>query len=208
MNTKQELEKLSDSLTENKRARIAQVLAHRTKHVTVVLENIEQSQNANAVIRTCDVFGIQDIHCIESNYRIKAQNTVSKGATNWVDMHHYPTTSQCIDQLKSQGYAIVATTPHAQGHTIAKLPLDQKIALFFGTEISGLSEEVINKADYFVTIPMVGFTESLNISVSVGICLYQITQSLHQSSIPWHLTEEQRDTLNLYWAKRILHIIR
>ncbi len=206
MNTKQELEKLSPLITDNKRIKIDHVLASRTRHVTVVLENIEQSQNANAVVRSCDIFGIQDIHFIESKYRIQSQNTVSKGASNWVDTYHYQNTTQCIDQLKAQGYTIVATTPHSRGRTLSQLPVDKKIALFFGTEITGLSDEVIQKADEFVTIPMFGFTESLNISVSVAICLYQIVNTLHQSTLPWRLTQEQRDMIALKWVKRILHI--
>lgn len=195
-------------ITPNKRERIDAVLNYRTDYLTVALENISQPHNASAVIRSCDIFGIQDLHVIEEFAKFKPQNTVSKGASKWVDLHKYPTTNACIAALKADGYRIVATTPHERGYTLDQLPLNQKTVLFFGTEITGISDTVIKQADDFVTIPMYGFTESFNISVSVALCLYQLVSTMHASTIDWQMSKEKKDALELQWLKRILHIMK
>jgi tRNA (guanosine-2'-O-)-methyltransferase len=203
-----EIAYLTSLITDNKRQKIQEVLAYRTRYVTVVLENIEHPHNANAVIRSCDIFGIQDVQVIEEVHPFKPQNTIAKGAIKWVDMLRYPTTKRCIAALKKQKYCIVATTPHEQGYKLPELPLNRKIALLFGTEISGLSQDALDAADEYVTIPMFGFTESFNISVSVALCLYDIVTRLHQSDIWWQLSQEERENLHLQWLKKILHMMR
>lgn len=203
-----EIDYLNSLVTENKRIKIEEVLSYRTRYITVALENILQPHNASAVIRTCDIFGVQDIHVIEEFEPFTPQNAIAKGATKWVDLYRYPTTTRCITTLKAQGYRIVATTPHERGYTLSTLPLDQKIALLFGTEGTGLSDEALAAADDFVTIPMFGFTESFNISVSVSLCLYHIFSVLHQSKIAWQLSNEERQDLQLQWLKKVLHMTR
>ncbi len=203
-----EIAYLNSLVTENKKQIIEEVLAYRTRYVTVALENILQPHNANAVIRSSDIFGVQDIHIIEEHEPFKVADTIAKGATKWVDIYRYPTTVRCINTLKAQGYRIVATTPHAHGYTLSALPLDQKIALLFGTEVTGLSDQALAAADDFVTIPMFGFTESFNISVSVSICLYHIISVLHQSNISWRLPQEEKENLQLRWLKKVLHMTR
>jgi tRNA (guanosine-2'-O-)-methyltransferase len=194
-------------ITENKRAKMEEVLAYRTRYVTIALEDIEQPHNASAVIRSADIFGVQDVHVIAQTRSFTPQNSIAKGALKWVDIYTYGTTAAGIAALKKDGYRIVATTPHARGYSLPQLPLDSKIALLFGTEVTGLSDQALALADAYVTIPMVGFTESLNISVSVSICLYHIVTQLHASSIIWQLPADEREALQLRWLKKLLHMV-
>ena len=184
------------------------IAAERTKHITVVLENIHQEHNASAVLRSCDCFGIQDLHVIEKNNQYKVQRDIALGAGRWVDLYNYDKGTQpsidCIQKLKAQGYKIVATTPHTKDVTINDLKLDQPIALVFGTEHVGISPEIIEMADEFVKIPMYGFSESFNISVSVAITLNTIRHRLENSEITWKLSEEEQTLLKLKWCKKIL----
>ena len=184
------------------------IAAERTKHLTVVLENIHQEHNASAVLRSCDCFGIQDLHVIEKNNQYKVQRDIALGAGRWVDLYNYDKGAQpsidCIQKLKAKGYKIVATTPHTKDVTINDLNLDQPIALVFGTEHVGISPEIIEMADEFVKIPMFGFSESFNISVSVAITLNTIRHRLENSEISWKLTQEEQTLLKLKWCKKIL----
>lgn len=197
---------LSSLVSENKCNLIEKVLEYRTRYLTVAVENTTNPHNASAVVRSCDIFGVQDVQIIQSSEAFSALNTVAKGASKWVDLHPYKTTASCITQLKQQGYRVVATTPHERGYTLSELPINQKVALFFGTEITGLSDEVIELADDFVTIPMFGFTESFNISVSAAICLYDLITRIHASDVAWKLTDAKKETLQREWLQRILHI--
>lgn len=180
----------------------------RTKHLTVVLENIYQEHNASAVIRSCDCFGIQELHVIEKNNQYKIQRDIALGAGRWVDLYNYDQglspTIDCINKLKNKGYKIVATTPHTNDITINELNLDKPIALVFGTERRGISDEIKEMADEFVKIPMYGFTESFNISVSVALALNTLRERLENSSIEWKLNEKEQTLLKIKWCKKIL----
>ena len=204
--TSEDIAYLSTLVSENKRKLIAKALEYRTHYLTVALEDIRQPHNASAVIRSCDIFGVQDIQVIESEEAFNALNTVAKGASKWVNLYRYKNMKECVATLKKNGYRIVATTPHERGYTLSELPINQKIALLFGTEITGLSDESIALADDFVTIPMFGFTESFNISVSAAICLYHLITKIHASDIAWQLSSAEKETLQREWLQRILHI--
>lgn len=180
----------------------------RTKHLTVVLENIYQEHNASAVIRSCDCFGIQELHVIEKNNQYKIQRDIALGAGRWVDLYNYDQgespTKDCISKLKNKGYRIVATTPHEKDVTIHDLDITTPIALVFGTERKGISQEIIEMADEFVRIPMYGFTESFNISVSVALALNSLRDRLNQSNVDWKLNEKEQTLLKIKWCKKIL----
>jgi tRNA (guanosine-2'-O-)-methyltransferase len=185
------------------------IAANRTKHLTVVMENIYQEHNASAVLRTCDCFGLQELHVIEKDNAYKIQRDIALGAGRWVDMYNYDdsenVTKDCLNNLKAKGYKIIATTPHTDSQTIYDLDLSQPIALVFGTERRGISEEVIEMADEFVKIPMYGFTESFNISVSAAIVLNSLRQRLEQSDLNWKLSEEEQTLLKIDWCTKILN---
>jgi len=164
MNNQHLLDYLEDFLTPERKARFKEVLNARTKYITVAVEDVFKMHNASALIRTCEVFGIQEAHLIESKYGERLDSKIAMGAEKWVDIQRYQTTKDCINQLRAKGYKIIATTPHYNDCLLDDFKLEGKIALFFGTERDGLSPEVMREADSFLKIPMSGFTESLNIS--------------------------------------------
>jgi tRNA (guanosine-2'-O-)-methyltransferase len=193
---------LREYATPEKLQKMEAVLANRTRQVTVVMEDIFQSHNANAVIRSVECFGVQDIHLIEQQFTFRVSAGVAMGSTKWVDIHKHASTADAFAVLKAQGYKIVATTLHSQAKPLEELNLDHKLALVFGTENVGLSSYAHEHADAFVTIPMVGFTQSFNVSVSVALCLYHITRQLRSSSIAWQLTPQEKQELLLSWLRR------
>jgi tRNA (guanosine-2'-O-)-methyltransferase len=196
-------------ITPNKQIMFDRIASNRTKHITVALENVYQEHNASAVLRSCDCFGIQELHVIEKDNQYKVQRDIALGAGRWVDMFNYNLGSQptldCIRALKAKGYRIIATTPHTNDITINDLQLDTPIALVFGTERKGISDEIIAEADAFVKIPMYGFTESFNISVSAALALNVLRERLEKSEINWKLSLEEQVKLKLKWCRKIVN---
>ncbi len=192
---------LENILTENRKAKFLKVLENQTKHFTVVVEDIFQMHNASAVMRSCEVFGIQELNVIEERYGKSIDKEIAMGAQKWVDINKFDNVANCIETLKNQGYQIIATTPHENDCLLDDFDISKPSALFFGTERDGLSDEVLQKADGFLKIPMVGFTESLNISVSAAIIIQNLTNRLRQSNVDWHLSDEEILVKRLAWAK-------
>jgi tRNA (guanosine-2'-O-)-methyltransferase len=195
-------------LTDERRETFDFVLSNRTKFLTVVLEDIFQSQNASAVLRSCDALGVQDVHIIENSHEYTLNPGVTKGCSKWLDLHKYneekDNTLACINNLKEKGYKIVATTPHEEDCTIEEYEFDSKTAIVFGTELTGVSQTVIDNADAFVKIPMVGFSESFNISVSAAICIHTLMNKLRKSNHDWDLSEEDFALLKVDWAEKTI----
>lgn len=198
------LEYLETYLTENRRNRFLKVLEQRTKYFTVAIEDVYQLHNTSAVIRSCDVFGLQEVNIIEEVNSKRIDREIAMGAQKWVDLNRYHTTKSCIDNLKSKGYQIVATTPHANDCDLLDFDITKKSCFFFGRETEGLSQQVIDEADCFLKIPMVGFTESLNISVSAAIILQHVTALLRKSRIAWQLSEEEKLEKRFDWIKKTI----
>lgn len=207
-NRVQLLAHLLSFVSENKNRLFEKIIEERTNYVTVVLEDIFQPQNASAVIRSCDVFGVQDIHVIENRNTYNINPKVVHGASKWITLHKYKkkenNTLACINLLKEEGYKVYGTTPHINDCLIQDLPLDNKFALMFGTEQEGLSKVAMDNVDGFVKIPMYGFTESLNISVSAAISLYEISKRLKVTDIDWKLTPEEKTEQLIIWAKKVI----
>ena len=184
-----------------------EVASKRTRYLTVLLEEIFQEHNASAVLRSCDCFGIQELHVIESKNQYKVQRDIARGAGRWVDLYNYnegpAPLLDAVTKLKSQGYKIAALTPDAD-LSIFDLPLDQPIALSFGTEWEGISDEIREIADYKVAIPMVGFTESFNVSVSVALTLQALRQRLIESDVDWEMNEADQVDVKLKWCQRYM----
>lgn len=202
------LTELYNIITPNKVQMYEQLVPLRTRHLTIVLENIFQEHNASAVLRTCESFGVQDLHVIEKDNKYKVQRDIARGAGRWVDMYNYnkgeEPTLECLQTLKSKGYKIIATTPHEDDYTVDTLPIDQPMALVFGTEQSGISDLVREHADAFVKIPMYGFTESFNISVSAAIAMHVLRTRLENSELNWKLTPEEQIELKIKWCQKII----
>lgn len=196
---------LSQFISEGRRSKFDKVLEYRTRFITIALEDIYQPHNASAVLRSCDIFGIQNIHIIENKNAYTVNKDIAMGSPKWLNLHKYRKEENnsltCITKLKEQGYRIVATTPHENDCLLEHLNIDRPLALFFGTELTGISDTVRDHADEFVRIPMYGFTESFNISVSAALCLHTLTSKLHQSSANWHLNDDEKDELLLRWLR-------
>jgi tRNA (guanosine-2'-O-)-methyltransferase len=202
------LEEFYKIITPNKCKMFDRIAAERTRFLTVVLEDSYQEHNASAVIRSCDCFGIQDLHIIEKQFEYKIKRDIALGAGRWVDMKHHrgPDSSiQAMKHLKSIGYKLVATTPHTDDESIFTLPIDEPLALIFGTERKGVSDQVLEQADAYVRIPMYGFTESFNLSVSVALTLQALRQRLEKDDVLWKLNEPEQIALKIKWCKSILN---
>lgn len=210
MNTSKQTELINylrDFATDERWQKIEAVVHQRTRHLTVVVEDIYQPHNASAVLRSCDGFGVQDVHIIENNNQFEASSQVTIGADQWLSLSRYKepntdNTEACFNHLKQVGYKIIATSPHEDDVNLNDLPITEKTALVFGTELNGISDRAKELADGFVKIPMAGFSESFNISVSAAVCLYNLTRRLRASQVDWMLSEEEMEALKLTWLKQ------
>ncbi len=200
------IEGLEQFVTDERKERLLSVLDNRTRHVTVVLEDLYQTQNISAVMRSCECYGIQDAYIVENRNTFEIHKDISMGADKWLTLHHYPhsehNVKQCIDDLHARGYTVIATLPDEKRTTIMDLPVERKTAFLFGTELTGLSEEAVRYADGAALIPMYGFTESFNISNSAAIILSHFSERLRHSEVDWKLTPDEREELYFSWLQK------
>jgi tRNA (guanosine-2'-O-)-methyltransferase len=200
------IEYLSQFVTVQRFELIKKVAALRTRYMTVLIENVYQSHNASAVIRTCEGLGVQDIHIVENDNIYEINPDVVMGANKWMDVKMHNSSKQntlnTIQHLKNQGYRIIATTPHTNDVNIENFDVTKgKFALMFGTEVYGLSKEAIENADEFLKIPMLGFTESFNISVCAGMILHFLNHKIRSSGAAWQLSDDEIKLLHLQWLR-------
>ncbi|HYG17532.1 MAG TPA: RNA methyltransferase [Ohtaekwangia sp.] len=201
---------LAQFVSEHKKQFIEKVLERRTRQVTVVLEDIYQSQNASAVVRTCECMGLQDVHIVENTAKYQLNVRVLKGANKWLNLERYRSkgmnnTTTCFDKLRTAGYKILVADPAEDGISIHDVPVgEQKIALVFGNELSGVSQYALAHGDQKIRIPMFGFTESLNISVSVAICINAMVTRLWQLEQSFGLSDQEKNELRLSWYRKIV----
>lgn len=205
----EQVEYLRNFVVDEKNALFDRLIRERTDYVTVVMEDLYQSHNQSAVMRSADCYGIQDVHLIENRNHYDSTSTVSQGAREWLTLHRHKelpdNTLQTIRELKAGGYRIIATTPHTDDIFVDDLDLAKgKMAFFLGTELTGLSDTVIREADEFVKVPMYGFTESLNVSVCAAIVMYSVIQRLRKSSLDWHLSPEKQNEVLFQWYKNAI----
>lgn len=205
-------EHFKEFISEERAALFDRIVQDRTRHVTVVLEEIYQSQNASAVLRTCDLTGIQDVHIIEDRNKYTLNKDVSLGSSKWVDIYRYhqpdkkeTTLKSCVHALREKGYRIVATSPLTKDSvSVNEINLDAPIAIMFGTELEGLTEQALALSDQRMYVPMYGFTESFNISVCAAITLYTLVHRMRNASQNYRLNEAQQLQLKLHWARKML----
>lgn len=211
MDTKKLIKYLENIVTDERRAVFKDVLKQRTRHFTVVLEDLFQKHNTSAITRSCEVFGIQDIHIIENNYKTYVSNQVGKGAQKWMTFHKYNekmhNTQDCIDALKDKGYQIIATTPHETSKFVGDFDVSKKSAFVFGVEKEGVSDMMLDQADGHLKVPMYGFTESLNVSVAAAIVLQDVSTRLRKSDVVWELKEEEVNSIYLSWLQKSIKSI-
>ena len=166
---------LSEYLTEDRRAKIARVVAGRTYSVVPVLEGLFDRGNVSAVVRSAEAMGCQSLHVIETAKKFKKAIRVTQGAEKWLDLTTWQATAPCVTWLRDRGYRIAAA--HVEDATpITEVSFAEPTALFFGNEHDGLSSELLDTADVRVAVPMSGFTQSYNISVAAALAFYHITR--------------------------------
>ena len=198
-------ERAAELFSDNKRALFDRLAPLRTRHISVVLEDVYQSHNAAAVLRSCDCFGVQDVHVVEANNPFNPAGDVAVGSSKWVDYYKHASIHQAYRYLHGQGYRIVATLPHENDQMITDLDISQPIALVFGTELTGLTQEAIDGADAYVKVPMYGFTESFNISVCAALSLFSLTERMRSmQGLGWQLDEDALLDLKLHWAMQAI----
>lgn len=198
------LEFLQSFLTPERKALFDKLIIERSNHMQVVLEDLYQPHNISAVLRSCDCFGVQNIHIIEKRHAFAIKKKVSLGSSKWLNIHRYngeTATQECLRSLKAKGIRVVATTPHIRDQYVQDFDISTPFALVFGTEIDGVSQTVMEEADEFVKIPMYGFTESFNISVAAAISLYDLSRRLRESKFAWHLSSEEEHEILMQWTK-------
>ena len=200
---------LEQFTTDERKDQLREIVEQRTRYITVGLENIYQTQNGSAVLRSCDCFGIQDIHIIENENQFDINPQVVIGATKWLHLHKYNqeanNTRSTLHKLKAEGYRIVATTPHLNDVNLTEFDLKKgKAAFIFGNEREGISNIVMEEADEYMRIPMHGFSESLNISVCAAITLQHMSHQLRNSDISWKLSDQETDNLHLEWLLKTI----
>ncbi|TVR72182.1 MAG: TrmH family RNA methyltransferase [Marinilabiliales bacterium] len=205
--SKELIEHLSDFVSAHRLEAFERVLEYRTRYLTVVCENIYQGHNASAVLRTCDCFGIQDVHIIESGNSFEINPEVALGASKWLSIRRYEEPEGNIDavfnSLRNKGYRIVAASPHQSGVSLEDFDIGKgPSALVLGTEKDGLSQAAMACSDEFITIDMYGFTGSFNVSVSAGIILYNLRSRLNNSDISWHLDGSSVEEIKLEWLRQ------
>ncbi|PCI09843.1 MAG: rRNA methyltransferase [Flavobacteriaceae bacterium] len=203
---------ISQFLTDKRKDTFDRILAQRSRHFTVILEDLYQKHNTSAIVRSCDIFGVQDVHIIENKYKSYMSNQVGKGSQKWLDFHRYRkkqiNTQDCIDSIKSQGYQLIATTPHNDSCLLQDFDISKKSAFVFGVEKAGVSDMMFEQADGFLKIPMVGFTESLNVSVAAAIVLQSVSTRLRDSDIQWQMTEEEKFLKKIEWMEKTIKSIK
>ncbi|MDC0204667.1 RNA methyltransferase [Flavobacteriales bacterium] len=199
---------LKNFITEERKKLFEEKIKARTRYITVVLENIFQSRNISASIRSSDCFGIQDIHVIENDNFFEDDSEVSMGGSKWIDIKHYNkksnNTIDAINQLKKKGYKIIATSPHETDISLYDLNVNNKMAIIFGSEVNGCSHKALELADYKMKIPMYGFTESFNISVSVALCLQHLCYKIRNSKLNWKLNNQEKNEVMLKWLRKTI----
>lgn len=200
------IEHLLQFVTPGKRRLMARVIEGRTSHLQVILEDIFQPHNASAVMRSCECFGIQHLHVIEERYPFSVNRDVAMGSSKWIHLHRYHSTEggnadRCLRTLREKGFRIVATTLAEGSIPLHALPVETPLAICFGTEEDGLSPDLMEAADERVHIPMLGFTQSFNISVSAAICLYELRRRIEESVPRWQLDETQKRQAYLLWLR-------
>jgi tRNA (guanosine-2'-O-)-methyltransferase len=211
MNTKKLIDYLENFVTKERSEVLQKVLQQRTRHFTVILEDLYQKHNTSAISRSCEVFGIQDVHIIENKYKAYMSNQVGKGSQKWLDFYKFNknqhNTQDCIDVVKEKGYQIIATTPHESSGFVADFDITKKSAFVFGVEKEGVSDMMMKQADGYLKVPMYGFTESLNVSVAAAIVLQEVSTRVRNSGIAWELTQHEQESIYLNWLQKSIKSI-
>ena len=195
------LDYMNEFITEERKEVLLRTVSQRTHYMRIMTENMFHPQNASAIMRHCEAFGVQQIHTVEDRCKFDPSVNIVRGTQKWVDVEHHDNTKEALAALKAEGYRIVATTPHRCSSTPETFDVTKgKFALVFGTEHAGISDEVIEAADEFLMIPMCGMVESLNVSASAAILIYMLSERIRQQTDSWQLSQAESLKLLTRWT--------
>ncbi|MBQ3186449.1 MAG: RNA methyltransferase [Alistipes sp.] len=199
---RERIDYLATFMTEERFSLFVKTLSMRTNYMTLLTENTFHPHNAAALIRHAEAFGVQRMHTIETRCQFDPSQNISRGSDRWLNLVRHSSTSEALSALKAEGYRLVATTPHRESCTPETFDVGRgKFALIFGTEHAGISDEAMEAADEYLRIPMCGMVESLNVSASAAILIYQLSQRVREQVEGWQLTEEEQTRLLYDWTR-------
>lgn len=195
---RERIEYLAQFMLPERLATLQRAVANRTKYMTLLAENMFHPQNASALVRHCEAFGVQNLHTVQTLCKFNPNVDIVRGTDKWIDIHRHNSTAEALAALKSEGYRIIATTPHRESCTPESFDVTKgKFAIVMGTEKTGISDEVMAAADEFMRIPMCGMVESLNVSACAAIIVYMLSERMRHEVEDWQLTEQEQ-TRTLY----------
>lgn len=194
---------LAPRLTPERRARFVAAVERRTRQIRLVIQDVHQPHNVSACMRSADAFGVQDVDVVTLSQTFKI-SSVARGVGDWLTLRRHRTVEACITSLRRGGYKIAAAVPRPDAVSLYDLPPTERIAVVFGNEHSGISNEWLPHVDLAFTIPMVGLVESLNVSVSAAITLNQLTRAGREAmpADQYHVPSVQHEELLSRWLCR------
>ena len=197
---RKQIEYLAEFMLPERLATLRRAIDSRTKYMTLLAENMFHPQNASALVRHCEAFGVQSMHTVQTLCKFNPNVDIVRGTDKWIDIYHHASTAEALAHLKSEGYRIVATTPHRESCTPESFDVTKgKFAIVMGTEKTGISEEVMAAADEFLRIPMCGMVESLNVSACAAIIVYMLSERMRHEVEDWKMTEEEQIRTLHHW---------
>ncbi|ROH97555.1 TrmH family RNA methyltransferase [Chryseobacterium daecheongense] len=191
---------LKQFLTEERLGKIEHFSQESSDFVLPVMEDVYQFRNAAAIVRSVEACGFHKVIAMEEENVFNPNLTVTKGAETWVEVEKMPKNIDSLRTIKNRGYKILAVSPEKNAVMLPDYQITEPIALVFGTELEGVSDEVIEFADETLAIPMYGFTKSFNVSVAAGICMYELKQKLLHSGIDYKLDQEKLLKMKIRWS--------
>lgn len=193
-------EYLQQFLTSERLQKIEYFSAQSSDYVLPIMEDVYQFRNAAAIVRSAEACGFHKIVALEKINVFEPNLEVTKGADTWVEVEKLPAKIDSLKEIKNRGYKIVAVSPEKEATPLPEFQINEPVALTFGTEWEGVTEEILDFADETLAIPMYGFTQSFNVSVAAAICFYELKQKLIQQKIPHFLDDEKSLRMKIRWA--------
>jgi tRNA (guanosine-2'-O-)-methyltransferase len=195
-----EIDYLSEFILPERFATLTRAVQNRTKYMTLLAENMFHPQNASALVRHCEAFGVQTLHTVQTICKFNPNVDIVRGTDKWIDMYHHASTTEALAHLKGEGYRIIATSPHYQSCTPESFDVTKgKFAIVMGTEKTGISQEVMDCADEFLKIPMCGMVESLNVSACAAIIVYMLSERMRHEVDCWQMSEAEQIATLHHW---------
>ena len=201
MKTNQEIyDYLQQFLTNERLSKIEHFSKESSDFVLSVMEDVYQFRNAAAIVRSVEACGFHHVVALEEENVFNPNLKVTKGAETWVQVEKMPNNLDSLKEIKSRGYRILAVSPEKNATMLPDYEVKEPIALVFGTELEGVSDEILDFADETLAIPMFGFTKSFNVSVAAAICMYELKQKLMKSGIEYQLSDEKLLEMKIRWT--------